>query len=673
MVHFPNPAHHGNSKGSLLSGWARLFQSPRRAACAVALAGVGFLGLSWLACESYSAPGRHTPTLDVESLSQTDITSVKGRLRHPDLVVRIEAAEACLHAEPYYLPAVRELISAVADEDSLVRYFAVNALGNTTIENSQTLLALSWALTDRDADVAVAASLNLSQLFDQDRAGSREELQLSPQEVSQLISKLRDGTPVQRQNAAIKLGLCGSAAWKATGVLRKSLADRDPIVRLHAAHALWRIDHKSVTVMPRLISLLRATEAPVKVGAVSVLGQIGPDAAEALPTLLEMLANSTGHERLHLACMISRIDPDCRPALEIVAAGLAEDSADLRYLAALAVACGPSGAGRGQTLVQLTYTEIRALRSEAAADELRRMQPEPTLVETAPAAVSAIPEVEVPEEMDEPEEEPVQRHVSRDAVVPQTEPAAVEVPRVVETPRVSQPESVKPFVQAADQPVVKPIVPVEPARPTEMSVAETPAFETVAAPKIVKVAQTAPRPNESAMDNDVDPTSGLKKIGDVRAVIRIQEEERLPPDYARAALATLGPPRVQPLGYRRGFAPVGFGWDAPAVCFRSLYFEDINLERYGVHYGFWEIARSTGLFTKNVLLFPYKIIVQPGGENIYTLGYDRPNNCMPMYCYCAPRPEWSIKRWCERQRCRIYRAADPFEGPDGVCPHDDCE
>lgn len=71
-------------------------------------------------------------------------------------------------------------------------------------------------------------------------------------------------------------------------------------------------------------------------------------------------------------------------------------------------------------------------------------------------------------------------------------------------------------------------------------------------------------------------------------------------------------------------------WKASALCHKPLYFEDVQLERYGHTAG--PIAQpvlSGAHFFLNVATLPYKMGINPPNECQYALGYYRPGNCAP--------------------------------------------
>ncbi|TWU60436.1 hypothetical protein Poly51_07120 [Rubripirellula tenax] len=71
-------------------------------------------------------------------------------------------------------------------------------------------------------------------------------------------------------------------------------------------------------------------------------------------------------------------------------------------------------------------------------------------------------------------------------------------------------------------------------------------------------------------------------------------------------------------------------WKASNLCHTPLYFEDVNLERYGHTHGpVLEPFVQTAHFFGNIAVLPYKMGVHQPNECTYSLGYYRPGNCAP--------------------------------------------
>ncbi len=71
-------------------------------------------------------------------------------------------------------------------------------------------------------------------------------------------------------------------------------------------------------------------------------------------------------------------------------------------------------------------------------------------------------------------------------------------------------------------------------------------------------------------------------------------------------------------------------WKASALCHKPLYFENIQLERYGHTHGpFLEPVYSSAHFFCSLFLWPYNAGIHPPKECVYALGYYRPGDCAP--------------------------------------------
>ena len=80
----------------------------------------------------------------------------------------------------------------------------------------------------------------------------------------------------------------------------------------------------------------------------------------------------------------------------------------------------------------------------------------------------------------------------------------------------------------------------------------------------------------------------------------------------------------------RDWAPTTFTWKATGTCFKPLYFQDVQLERYGHSWNpVVQPFMSAAHFFISVPLLPYKMGLNSPCECEYTLGYYRPGSCAP--------------------------------------------
>lgn len=80
----------------------------------------------------------------------------------------------------------------------------------------------------------------------------------------------------------------------------------------------------------------------------------------------------------------------------------------------------------------------------------------------------------------------------------------------------------------------------------------------------------------------------------------------------------------------RNWTPTTMTWKASNLCHKPLYFEEVNLERYGHTAGpVLQPLVSSAHFFGNIIVLPYKMGVHGPTECQYSLGYYRPGNCAP--------------------------------------------
>ena len=90
----------------------------------------------------------------------------------------------------------------------------------------------------------------------------------------------------------------------------------------------------------------------------------------------------------------------------------------------------------------------------------------------------------------------------------------------------------------------------------------------------------------------------------------------------------------------RSWAQVTYQWKASAMCHKPLYFEQVQLERYGHSWGpCLQPIMSGAHFFATIPILPYKIGLQTPNECVYTLGHYRPGSCAP-YMISPPGFTW---------------------------------
>lgn len=98
--------------------------------------------------------------------------------------------------------------------------------------------------------------------------------------------------------------------------------------------------------------------------------------------------------------------------------------------------------------------------------------------------------------------------------------------------------------------------------------------------------------------------------------------------YAWEVPAECALPEVGPVD--RLWVPQTYTWTASALCHKPLFFEDVQLERYGQTAGpIIQPFKSGAHFFLNIAAMPYNAGVYPANECRYALGYYRPGDCAP--------------------------------------------
>jgi hypothetical protein len=137
-----------------------------------------------------------------------------------------------------------------------------------------------------------------------------------------------------------------------------------------------------------------------------------------------------------------------------------------------------------------------------------------------------------------------------------------------------------------------------------------------------------PMPTTCGVPNE-KPLSQLSI--DIRA-----PQGQLPTDHAASCWEQLNS-SSGPSADMRFWAEQCYNWNASCMFHRPLYFEEINLERYG--YGCCECLQpfaSAAHFFGTVPVLPYCMAADCPGECEYTLGHYRPGSCPPWHCHRPP-------------------------------------
>jgi hypothetical protein len=152
----------------------------------------------------------------------------------------------------------------------------------------------------------------------------------------------------------------------------------------------------------------------------------------------------------------------------------------------------------------------------------------------------------------------------------------------------------------------------------------------------------APNPSSPTERLKRDPR-GFRAIGKTTLTVRPKTADadggaqQLPEPATQRQLALL-PDIVQQPGFGRGWNPVSYAWQAPALYHSPLYFEEVELERYGNEYCGLQPVVSGVRFFVTPLVLPYQMGIEENGPFSchYDLGHNRPGECVPFSIHALP-------------------------------------
>lgn len=192
-------------------------------------------------------------------------------------------------------------------------------------------------------------------------------------------------------------------------------------------------------------------------------------------------------------------------------------------------------------------------------------------------------------------------------------------------------------------PVEKTASPIKPVRLLQFSESETePEAEPINGPQMLAVSAsssdlghvTAPVQSRPSVDADARKAKGLRddvftdECPDPKSLSSILElSYKVTP---QPGLFPESCPLPDEVYTREAPTPITYTWKASALCHKPLYFEDVQLERYGhTICPLLQPALSGARFWLTIPILPYLMGVNPPNECIYDLGYYRPGSCAP--------------------------------------------
>lgn len=179
-----------------------------------------------------------------------------------------------------------------------------------------------------------------------------------------------------------------------------------------------------------------------------------------------------------------------------------------------------------------------------------------------------------------------------------------------------------------------------PASPKPAAAVPTPAPTTAAKPAAPRTAvQPALQKGQARRPSDLD-LSGPNAPIELKTKCPTAEDLKpidkillnIQPDADAVVKGSL--PNECTIGHRpfvpRNWEATNFAWTAASLCNKPLYFQQVQVERYGHTWGpILQPVLSAGTFFVEIPLLPYSMGLYPPNECMYALGYYRPGSCAP--------------------------------------------
>ena len=151
-----------------------------------------------------------------------------------------------------------------------------------------------------------------------------------------------------------------------------------------------------------------------------------------------------------------------------------------------------------------------------------------------------------------------------------------------------------------------------------------------------------PGPDSPTQRLEQDP-GGFRAIGTESLTVRPPavnsegESQRIPEAKTRSRLA-LTRTTVHSRGIGRGWSASSYSWAAPALYHSPLYYEEVELERYGNEICFAQPFVSGARFYLTPFTLPYQMGIEDYGlmSCQYDLGHERPGACVPYSIHALP-------------------------------------
>ena len=182
----------------------------------------------------------------------------------------------------------------------------------------------------------------------------------------------------------------------------------------------------------------------------------------------------------------------------------------------------------------------------------------------------------------------------------------------------------------------KPTILVSQGRKSKPSIVLKP-LKKAANPLIKHIAQTQTKAKSTGKAKPADPNNPeFKPLSSVSMSIAAAGKD-FPTNLAAAQFSKAGS-KQQTEGASRDWNETMYFWEPSALCHNPLYFEEVNLERYGYTRGkLIQPVTSAAHFFGRVIALPYLTAAEHPRSCVYTLGHYRPGTYAPYRHHYPPR------------------------------------
>jgi HEAT repeat protein len=217
----------------------------------------------------------------------------------------------------------REWIEQLADRDKRMRWSAAYCLGQLGAPAVEAAEPLRKVL-DQAEGIQQDEYVRATAAWALGRIGASDEATIALLAKTLKTSSL---APIRRA-VAEALGTLGEPAKPAVAELVQAMEDKDSVVRVNAAVALWRIE-KHAKALPALVETLEKGQSPGPYEAALALGRLGVGAGAAA-ALVRAFRHDDADVRRAAVQSVGRIG---RPALPAIKTALADPKEEVRRCA----------------------------------------------------------------------------------------------------------------------------------------------------------------------------------------------------------------------------------------------------------------------------------------------------------------------------------------------------